>query len=197
MQPSVKCFLHPQPLHLGSFHGFHLRFSDLSLQQPVCTHHHAFCDLCQRHIPIFAKSQLDNLLIQPGFHLRQLWTGSCNFKIQPAAIKRIYALSLGSALSICLGTRKIICLAISVENELMKKWQEETTTQKYWIQQYRIRPHKTENPRKHFVLHGFLYCIRLLWTGCWCRRRDLNSHDFRHYPLKIACLPIPPRRRKN
>src|SRR5690554_8057409 len=29
----------------------------------------------------------------------------------------------------------------------------------------------------------------------WCRRRDSNSHSFRHYPLKIACLPIPPRRR--
>src|SRR6476620_11705216 len=28
----------------------------------------------------------------------------------------------------------------------------------------------------------------------WCRRRDSNSHSFRHYPLKIACLPISPRR---
>ncbi len=28
----------------------------------------------------------------------------------------------------------------------------------------------------------------------WCRRRDSNSHSSRHYPLKIACLPIPPRR---
>lgn len=60
----------------------------------------------------------------------------------------------------------------------------------------RIRPHKTENPRNHLVLHGFLYCIRLLWIVRWCRRRDLNSHDFRHYPLKIACLPIPPPRRE-
>ncbi len=25
-----------------------------------------------------------------------------------------------------------------------------------------------------------------------CGRRDLNPHDFRHYPLKIACLPVPP-----
>jgi hypothetical protein len=30
----------------------------------------------------------------------------------------------------------------------------------------------------------------------WCRRRDSNSHSFRHYPLKIACLPISPRRLK-
>ena len=30
----------------------------------------------------------------------------------------------------------------------------------------------------------------------WCRRRDSNSHSFRHYPLKIACLPISPRRHK-
>lgn len=27
----------------------------------------------------------------------------------------------------------------------------------------------------------------------WCRRRESNSHDFRHSPLKTACLPIPPR----
>ena len=29
----------------------------------------------------------------------------------------------------------------------------------------------------------------------WCRRRDSNSHGFRHRPLKTACLPISPRRR--
>ena len=29
----------------------------------------------------------------------------------------------------------------------------------------------------------------------WCRRRDSNSQSFRHYHLKIACLPISPRRR--
>ncbi len=29
----------------------------------------------------------------------------------------------------------------------------------------------------------------------WCGRRDSNSHTFRHYPLKIACLPISPRPR--
>jgi hypothetical protein len=27
----------------------------------------------------------------------------------------------------------------------------------------------------------------------WCVRRDSNPHAFQHYPLKIACLPIPPR----
>lgn len=27
----------------------------------------------------------------------------------------------------------------------------------------------------------------------WCERRDLNPHAVKHYPLKIACLPIPPR----
>src|SRR6201996_1404889 len=37
---------------------------------------------------------------------------------------------------------------------------------------------------KHAAGIGFL----------WCRRRDSNSHSFRHYPLKIACLPISPRR---
>src|SRR5437870_6850177 len=34
-----------------------------------------------------------------------------------------------------------------------------------------------------------------LHNNHWCRRRDSNSHSFRHYPLKIACLPISPRRR--
>ncbi len=37
--------------------------------------------------------------------------------------------------------------------------------------------------------------IRNIWFNTiWCRRRDSNSHDFRHRPLKTACLPIPPRR---
>jgi hypothetical protein len=31
-------------------------------------------------------------------------------------------------------------------------------------------------------------------TLLWCRGRDSNSHSFRHYPLKIACLPISPPR---
>lgn len=26
----------------------------------------------------------------------------------------------------------------------------------------------------------------------WCPGRDSNPHSFRHYPLKIACLPISP-----
>src|SRR5574343_334637 len=46
-----------------------------------------------------------------------------------------------------------------------------------------------------------LCCTPLRDTGIlpaeyitWCRRRDSNSHSFRHYPLKIACLPISPRR---
>ncbi len=29
----------------------------------------------------------------------------------------------------------------------------------------------------------------------WCGWRDSNSHDFRHHPLKMACLPIPPQPR--
>ena len=28
--------------------------------------------------------------------------------------------------------------------------------------------------------------------GIWCGRGDLNPHGLLHYPLKIACLPIPP-----
>lgn len=34
------------------------------------------------------------------------------------------------------------------------------------------------------------------WPMFWCRRRDSNSYSLRHYPLKIACLPISPRRHK-
>lgn len=26
----------------------------------------------------------------------------------------------------------------------------------------------------------------------WCAWQDLNLHGFRHYHLKVACLPIPP-----
>ncbi len=39
---------------------------------------------------------------------------------------------------------------------------------------------------------GFLYFAGLLQTLRWCPRPDLNRHGLRHYPLKIACLPIPP-----
>ena len=30
----------------------------------------------------------------------------------------------------------------------------------------------------------------------WCRGRDSNPHSYCHYPLKIACLPVPPPRRQ-
>ena len=30
----------------------------------------------------------------------------------------------------------------------------------------------------------------------WCRGRDSNPHSYCHYPLKIACLPVPPPRRR-
>jgi hypothetical protein len=43
----------------------------------------------------------------------------------------------------------------------------------------------------------WLLCIfACLFFYCWCRRRDSNSHSLRHYPLKIACLPISPRRQQ-
>src|SRR5215213_9599436 len=46
-------------------------------------------------------------------------------------------------------------------------------------------------------LRGRLAAERLQrpFEQVWCRRRDSNSHSFCHYPLKIACLPISPRRR--
>ena len=51
-----------------------------------------------------------------------------------------------------------------------------------------------ENPQSRGGDAGFILPGRSR-TNSWCRRRDSNSHSFRHYPLKIACLPISPRRR--
>jgi len=60
-----------------------------------------------------------------------------------------------------------------------------------------------QNAHVRLVHCAFFDPSRLAITGlikflkvpfCWCRRRDSNSHSFRHYPLKIACLPISPRR---
>ncbi len=45
--------------------------------------------------------------------------------------------------------------------------------------------------------HVFLSDFGLLWTildFLWCRGRDSNPHSNCHYPLKIACLPVPPPR---
>ena len=39
---------------------------------------------------------------------------------------------------------------------------------------------------------SFLIASKKYWSLSWCPRPDLNRHGFRHYPLKIACLPIPP-----
>lgn len=50
-----------------------------------------------------------------------------------------------------------------------------------------------KNPRSHGE-SGFFTRPEQPGTNSWCRRRDSNSHSFRHYPLKIACLPISPRR---
>ncbi len=36
--------------------------------------------------------------------------------------------------------------------------------------------------------------IKSLFFACWYRRLDSNQHGLPHYPLKIACLPIPPLR---
>lgn len=41
---------------------------------------------------------------------------------------------------------------------------------------------------------GFMIFCGLTSTLLWCRWPDLNRHGLRHYPLKIACLPIPPHR---
>lgn len=52
----------------------------------------------------------------------------------------------------------------------------------------------TKNPHPHRRNAGSLHTQGQPGTNSWCRRRDSNSHSFRHYPLKIACLPISPRR---
>ena len=38
--------------------------------------------------------------------------------------------------------------------------------------------------------------VLILNVQKWCRRRDSNPHGFPHTPLKRACLPIPPLRRR-
>ncbi len=48
--------------------------------------------------------------------------------------------------------------------------------------------HTLKSPR----LRGFQVNIGCRWILKWCPEPDLNRHGLRHYPLKIACLPIPP-----
>lgn len=43
---------------------------------------------------------------------------------------------------------------------------------------------------------GLADFCELLWKSLWCRGRDSNPHENSHYPLKIACLPVPPPRRR-
>ena len=43
---------------------------------------------------------------------------------------------------------------------------------------------------------GLADFCELLWKSLWCRGRDSNPHENPHYPLKIACLPVPPPRRE-
>ena len=65
------------------------------------------------------------------------------------------------------------------------------------VRWYRIQL-RDESPgiNQHFSIKSQLGLSRAGLDIFWCRRRDSNSHSFRHYPLKIACLPISPRRHK-
>jgi len=64
----------------------------------------------------------------------------------------------------------------------------------YRCQKTRVTATCAEYTKPHCVEANIatLDIDQLLTT--WCRRRDSNSHGFRHRPLKTACLPIPPRR---
>ena len=44
---------------------------------------------------------------------------------------------------------------------------------------------KTKNCRLH--------CLQSLHPNLMCPRLDSNQHTYWHHPLKMACLPIPPR----
>ncbi len=46
-------------------------------------------------------------------------------------------------------------------------------------------------------MHGWKSVARRPQLVIWCRRPESNRHGLRHYPLKIACLPIPPRRQRH
>ena len=54
----------------------------------------------------------------------------------------------------------------------------------------------TKNPLS-LTTCGFLYFFASRWMLNWCRWPDLNRHDLRHHPLKMACLPISPHRHKH
>ena len=43
---------------------------------------------------------------------------------------------------------------------------------------------------------GFSLLTEAIVFQNWCRGRDSNPHSYCHYPLKIACLPVPPPRRQ-
>ena len=52
----------------------------------------------------------------------------------------------------------------------------------------------TQKRPEPLILLGLPACFGTLRNCCWCLGRDSNSHGLRHYPLKIACLPISPPR---
>ena len=52
----------------------------------------------------------------------------------------------------------------------------------------------TQKRPEPLILLGLPACFGMLRNCCWCLGRDSNSHGLRHYPLKIACLPISPPR---
>jgi hypothetical protein len=61
--------------------------------------------------------------------------------------------------------------------------------------QQALAPTGADRPRgaKKPACSGFVASSERWISRRWCPRRDSNSHDFRHYHLKVACLPIPPR----
>src|SRR5690554_1880281 len=54
--------------------------------------------------------------------------------------------------------------------------------------------HKMADTKKPVIKRAFKYDMGHYEMSNWCRRPESNRHTLRHYPLKIACLPISPRR---
>lgn len=44
-------------------------------------------------------------------------------------------------------------------------------------------------------IETLIFCTQA--DNIWCAKGDLNPHDFTHWHLKPACLPIPPSARLN
>lgn len=78
-----------------------------------------------------------------------------------------------------------LCLATPPKKKYPQKWGMSTNPREL---KRKLRKQKIR------LTIGLADFCELLWKSLWCRGRDSNPHSNCHYPLKIACLPVPPPR---